>query len=805
MVHVGGCLQVRAMCILLAASIGAAAGDPAFFESKIRPVLATRCYGCHSSKMKAPMGELRLDTKAGLQRGGVNGTVVVAGKPAQSRLLQAMTYEDTHLQMPPSGKLPETVIADFRQWIASGADDPRAEDSQPATTAYKGMSLAEGRKWWAFQPLQKATGANNGIDGFVRQALASKGLQPSGPADARTLVKRLYVDLVGYKPTYEEVEAFASNPTPEAYSRLVDELLASERYGERWGRHWMDVARFGEDNPTGEATNPGFAYAWRYRDWIIEAINKDVPYDRFVKLQLAADLMEGTPREDLRALGYLGAAPVYHKDLRLSEQVIGGFLADDLDERVDAVSRGLLGMTVACARCHDHKFDPIPTKDYYGLAGVFASTMRSERPLFAVDAATEQRYLWLRNRLFDLHYLIKLLTDQPTTVTGAAERVEKWKVEFEALKQEALSFADRYPKLTESLEKYWKKEEPEPKGANAQPIWNRSNASTEPFMNVVYEAAQVVDGSDTQVTMIHYKPGEARDLPVLRAGNYASPGEIVRRRFPAVLAKGEAEFRQGSGRRELAERIFTDAAPLAARVIVNRVWGWHFGRPLVATASDFGVQGEKPTHPELLDYLATELIAHGWSLKWLHREIVHSATYRQASQPRAEGMRLDAGNALLWRMNPRRMEVEAYRDTLLRLSGRLDGRMYGKPEEVHAPENVRRTVYGRVSRSVMSALLKTYDFPDPMQTAGGRELTISPLQQLFVMNSEFLRAAAEALAASVSGAGSKAEAVRLLFRKALSRDASPAEIDRALTLLNEGTMEQFAQVLLATNEEIFWP
>jgi hypothetical protein len=234
-------------------------------------------------------------------------------------------------------------------------------------------------------------------------------------------------------------------------------------------------------------------------------------------------------------------------------------------------------------------------------------------------------------------------------------------------------------------------------------------------------------------------------------------------------------------------------------VIVNRVWGWHFGRPLVATASDFGVQGEKPTHPELLDYLATELIAHGWSLKWLHREVVHSATYRQASQPRAEGMRLDAGNALLWRMNPRRMEVEAYRDTLLRLSGRLDGRMYGKPEEV------QRTVYGRVSRSVMSALLKTYDFPDPMQTAGGRELTISPLQQLFVMNSEFLRAAAEALAASVSGAGSKAEAVRLLFRKALSRDASPAEIDRALTLLNEGTMEQFAQVLLATNEEIFWP
>jgi hypothetical protein len=798
---------------LYLAAVSVAVADPAFFESKIRPVLATKCYACHSSKMKAPMGELRLDTKAGLLQGGVNGAVVVAGKPEESRLFQALSYQDTHLQMPPSGKLPDAVIADFREWIASGATDPRVDTKTVTVAAYKGMSIEEGRKWWAFQPLRKKLSGENGIDGFVRAGLARSGLKPSPPADARTLVKRVYVDLVGFKPSYEEVERFAAKPTEEAYRQLVDELLASQHYGERWGRHWMDVARFGEDNPTNEATNPGFAYAWRYRDWIIEAMNKDVPYDRFVKLQLAADLMEGTAREDLRALGYLGAAPVYHKDLRLSEQVIGGFLADDLDERVDAVSRGLLGMTVACARCHDHKFDPIPTKDYYGLAGIFASTARSERPLFEVDAATEKRYVWLRNRLFDLHYLIKLLTDQPTTVTGAAERVEKWKVELEALKQEALSYQERYPKLTESLEKYWKfsKDEAEekagkaPNAPNAVPIWYRSNASAEPFMNVVYEAAQVVDGSDAQVTMIHYKPGEARDFPVLRAGNYASPGEMTPRHFPRVLAQGEAEFKQGSGRLELAERIFTDAAALAARVIVNRVWGWHFGRPLVATASDFGVQGEKPTHPELLDYLASELIAHGWSLKWLHREILLSATYQQSSKPRPEGMKADAGNALIWRMNARRMEVEAYRDTLLRVSGRLDRRMYGKPEELQAATNLRRTVYGRVSRGRMNTLLKTYDFPDPMQTAGGRELTISPLQQLFVMNSEFLHGAAEALAGSVKAEETPQAAVRLLFRKVLSRDPTPVEMDRALSLLNGGTMEQLAQVLLATNEEIFWP
>jgi hypothetical protein len=807
--------------------------DTALFEAKIRPVLAAKCYACHSSKLKAPMGSLALDTKAGVLQGGASGPAIVPGKPDESMLVKALTYTDAHVQMPPSGKLPNEVIEDFRQWIAAGAPDPRVQ-TVSATTPLKGMSVEAGRNWWAFQPLKQtpapkvrdASWAKSPIDQFILAKLEEKKIKPSAAADRRTLIRRVYVDLVGFKPTYEEVEAFVADKSPDAYEKLVDRLLASEHYGERWGRNWMDVARFGEDNPTGEATNPAYPFAWRYRDWIIEAINKDIPYDKFVKLQLAADLMPGTPREDLRALGYLGAAPVYHKDLRLSTDVIGGFLTDDWDERVDAVSRGLLGLTVACARCHDHKFDPIPTKDYYGLVGVFASTMRAERPLFDVDPAVEQRYAWLQNRLFDIRYLANLLTNEASTVVDSAPRVAKWKAEIETLKQEALALQEKYPKLVQSLEKYWTFPPPrEPRPAAAAPAAaaagpdvapakppappqnrrNRVTTSTEPFTNAVFEASQFVDGSDPQVTVINYKAGEPRDVPVLRSGNVANPGEIVPRHFPTVLAKSDPNFKNGSGRLELADKIFTDSAPLAARIMVNRVWGWHFGKPLVATPSDFGVQGDKPTHPELLDYLASEFIKNGWSLKRLNREILLTAAYQQSSQPRQDASTVDVTNTLVWRMNPRRLDVEAYRDTLLRVSGRLNEKMYGPSEDLQATTNLRRTVYGRVSRSRISSLLKTYDFPDPMQTAGTRDLTITPLQQLYVLNSAFMHESATGLAASVANEADNNAKVKALFRKILGRDAAPNELDLALSYLANGTIEQYAQVLLSTNEEIFWP
>ncbi len=695
------------------------------------------------------------------------------------------------------------------------------------------MSLEDGKQWWAFQPVKELPAppvsdkawVSKKVDAFVLSKLEEKGLTPSPRADRRTLVQRAYIDLIGLKPTYEEIEAFVNNDSPTAFADLVDELLKSPHYGERWGRHWMDVARYAEDNPTSEATNPPYPFAWRYRDWIIEAMNADVPYDRFVKLQLAADSLPGASREDLRALGYLGAAPVYHKDQRLSRDVILTFLTDDWDERVDAVSRGLLGMTVACARCHDHKFDPIPTKDYYGLAGVFASTMRAERPLFDVEPEVEQRYLYMQNRLFDLRYSANLLTNEASTVEGAADRVAKWKAEIAELQTEAQEMGKKYPKLLSSLEKYFSDPEPRtppapppadetPEAAAARQQAQREAAqsrrrraltSTEPFANAVYDAAQYVDGSDPNYTFVIYKPSEARDLPVLRAGSVSNPGEITPRHFLSVLADGDNRLTGGSGRLDLAESIFDDAAALSARVIVNRVWGWHFGNPLAATTSDFGVQGEKPTHPELLDDLAARFIENGWSLKWLHREIMLSSAYQQSSQHRADAAAEDQVNALLWRMNPRRVDVEVYRDSILRASGNLDETMYGPSGDVDDAAYNRRTVYGRVARGRLSNVLGLYDFPDPTQTSPGRDLTTTSLQQLFVLNSPFLHQQAEALAGQVAEESDNPARIRALFRKILSRDPTPEELDAALTYLSKGTVAQYAQVLLSTNEEIFWP
>lgn len=836
--------------LVLSASAGAPlvaqTPDIEFFEAKIRPVLAQKCYGCHSSKMPAPKGSLVLDSREGLLKGGVSGPALVPGKPADSLLLKALSYSDPLAQMPPSGKLSEAVLADFEQWIARGAADPRANLAlASAAPQYKGMSLEEGRKWWAFQPVAAVAApkpaAANGwpktpIDSFVLAKLREKKLAPSPQADRRTLVTRAYVDLLGYKPTFEEVQAFLNDRSPNAYEQLIDRLLASPHYGERWARRWMDVARYAEDNPTSEATNPPYPFAWRYRDWIIEALNADMPYDRFVKLQIAADLMPTAKRDDMRALGYLGAAPMYHHDLRLSGDVIGGFLTDDWDERIDAVSRGVLGVSMACARCHDHKFDPITQKDYYALMGVFASTVRVERSIFAVEPQIEQRYMWLQRQLFDLAYSVNLLGNEGTTFTGGAEKAVKWKAEMESLKTEATSLLDKYPQLVQSLEKFWNPPRRAggpppvavvPPAAGAPPVGQAAAAaanpapavvpppapargrgpqgSTDPYMNAVFEAAQYVDASDPSYTFIIYKPGEARDMPMLKAGNYAAPGDIVPRGFPAVLAKGDTALKQGSGRLELADRLFSDAPGLAARVIVNRAWTWHFGRGLVATPSDFGTQGDKPTHPQLLDDLAARFIEHGWSLKWLNKEIMLSAAYQQSSNPRADGLKADEANALLWRQNPRRLDAEAYRDTLVRSAGVLDEEMGGISGDLDGETFYRRAIYGRISRARAPQVLALFDFPDSTQTAPDRDITTSTLQQIFLMNSAFIQNLGEAAAKTAATATGEAEQIGILYRRILARDPTVAEMKSAMAYLQKGTLQRYAQVLLATNEEIFLP
>ena len=829
------CIVGGIFALSVSSPLAAQTTDVDFFESKIRPVLVQRCYSCHNSKLAAPKGNLVLDTKEGLLKGGMSGPAVVPGNPADSRLLKVLSYSDPLVQMPPSGKLADAVLDDFTQWVANGAVDPRAGVPELASTSpqYKGMSLEEGRNWWAFQPVSTHAAPKvapvgrptNKIDNFVLARLAEKKLALSPEADKRTLVTRAYVGLLGFKPTFEEVQAFVNDRSANAYESLIDRLLKSPQYGERWARHWMDVARYADDNPSSEATNPPYPFAWRYRDWMIESLNADMPYDRFVKLQLAADLMPGTNRDDLRALGYIGAAPVYHHDLRLSGDVIATFLTDDWDERIDAVSRGVLGLSVACARCHDHKFDPVTQKDYYALMGVFASTVRAERPTFPVEPEIEQEFMWLQRKLFDLAYSINLLGNEGTTFTNGAEKAVKWKAEMDGLKTRATTNLAKYPQLIQSLDKYWNPPRraaappPPPPAAAAPgakvpaaaapvrpPRPNRGAGSTDPYMNAVFEAGQWVDASDPTYTWIVYKAGEVRNMPVLKAGNVAAPGEIVPRGFPAVLAKGgDTTFTQGSGRLELAERMFADTRALAARVMVNRVWGWHFGKGLVATASDFGTQGDKPTHPELLDDLAVRFIEHGWSLKWLNKEIMMSAAYRQSSRPRSDGLQADEANLLLWRQNPRRLDAEAYRDTLTRSAGLLDLEMGGVPGDIDADDYYRRAIYGRVSRARRAQMMGLFDFPEATQSAPGRDVTTSTLQQIFLMNGAFIENLSEAAAKTAAGATGEAEQIAALYRRILARDPTAAEVKSALAYLQKGTLQRYAQILLSTNEEIFLP
>ncbi len=842
-------LVASAMSVALA---GAAeqADAVALFEQHIRPLLSEHCYTCHSAEAKKIKGDLRLDTRQGMQRGGTGGAILVAGDPEQSRLILALRWTDHDLQMPPKKQLEPQQIRWFETWVKLGAPDPRSAEAAaggtaPAMVRKHGMDLATGRSWWAFQPLAEGVPppvrdrawVQRAADVFILAKLEAAGVRPSPRSDRRTLIQRAFLDLTGLRPSYEEVEAFAHDDAPDAYARLIDGLLASQQYGERWGRYWLDVVRYGEDNPQSQATNPAYRYAWRYRDWIIRAINRDVPYDRFVQLQLAADEMAGTTRDDLVALGLLGLGPVYHKDARLSKDVVGTLLADDWDERIDTVTRGFLGLTVACARCHDHKFDAVTTQDYYALQGVFASVGQVARPLAQLDPSLETRYMLAEQRLFYLGYAANLLRTEPGSKPEEARgKVQRWSAEIDATLASFKALQDEHPELYLELErlaqrlppaeeKTAKKPDEMPSAAAAagkdagkeagtgtaasagrSPRGKGADRGSEaPFFHAVFDAGTYINSSDPDFTFIDLKPGEARDMPVLPGGNVARPGAVAPRRFIGVLARDDAPFRDRSGRRELAQRIFSDAAPLAARVMVNRVWAWHFAKPLVATQSDFGVQGDKPTHPELLDDLAARFIAHGWSLKWLHREIMLSAAYQQASRPRDDALAADPTNRLLWRMNPRRLDAEALFDCLQQASGTLDRTMYGPSQNVDQPGANRRAVYARVGREGGNRLFRLFDFPEASMHSPGREATTTPIQQLFVMNSQYLQERAAALAEASAAVGI-IEQVQAQYRRVFARDATPAE--QALAdgyFAHGGSAAAYAQALLCTNEVLYWP
>jgi hypothetical protein len=627
------------------------------------------------------------------------------------------------------------------------ADDARS--SPP------GIDLAEGRKHWSFQPLCSVTPPavrdnswpRRRIDAFILAELEKRSLAPSAPASRRTLIRRVNFDLIGLPAAPEEVEAFVNDPAPDAYEKLIDRLLGSPLYGERWGRFWLDLARYCD---VAEPWAGIKGAAWLYRDWVVQAFNDDLPYDQFVQRQLAADLLPSAVVRDRAALGFLGLSPVYWKELKLDPEVIKAVVAEEWEERVQAVTSTFLGLNAACARCHDHKFDPITTEDYYALAGVFASTRQADRPV------SDLRF-WLAD--FRL--------PAPTPTTGIDAALLAWQSKIENRKSKML------------------------------------------LAPAVDEASLFVLPDGPHKTKLEYKPGVAQDMAVQVRGNPTNPGPVVPRRFLAVLAPDPPKpFTQGSGRLELAQAIVTEGAPLAARVIVNRVWKHHFGRGLVETPSDFGSQGARPSHPELLDDLTARFLANGWSIKWLHREILLSATYRQASLYDARQHAVDPDNRWLGRMSRRRLEVEAWRDAMLAAAGTLSLEQGGPPLDLGDAKNRRRTLYGTVKRRELHDLLRLHDFPDPTGHSPGRVPTTTPLQQLFTLNSPFLQQQAKALAQRLKAEapGGVEERVRRAYQLLYGRPAKEMEVKLAVKFLtpeSEALWQQYAQVLLGGNEFLF--
>ena len=751
------------------------AQDAEYFEKKVRPLLAKRCFSCHSKNAKIVQGGLKLDSQTSLKAGGDSGPAIVPGKPSESLLITAVRYEDDgDVQMPPKGKLPASEIAELTAWVKRGAPFP-ADAGLPAH-GEQGIDFAAAREFWSIRPVAKQplpqtksrSWTRKRFDHFVLAAMERAGLTPSDEAERATLLRRLSFDLTGLPPTPAEVDQFVKDTSPDAYEKQIERLLRSPHFGERWGRLWLDLARY-TDRTASWLDSTGQAHL--YRDWVVQAMNDDMPYDQFVHRQLATDLMPETGPEDTPALGFLGLSPNYWKELKLPSEIIKVIVADEWEERVDAVSRTFLGLTVACARCHDHKFDPITQKDYYALAGVFASCRISERPVIA-------------DELFE-------------PVRKAREEVAKLDKQIAALKKKKPQPAEEIATLTAKIDELKK-----------TPHYDSPMAP-----GLVEEALFVERAGKTAQdgTKLVYKPGP-QDLHLFIRGNPNRLGEVVPRRFLQVLSHEDSQkFQQGSGRLDLAKSITGDAAPLAARVIVNRIWLAHFGHGLVTTPSNLGQSGERPSHPELLDDLAARFIEHGWSLKWLHREMVLSATYRQSSRSDRPESQRDPDNRWLSRMNRRRLDVEAWRDSMLAATSELDLTVGGPSLNLTDAKNKRRTIYGTIHRREMSTMLLTHDFPDPTAHSPARQNTTTALQGLYALNGPLILSRAEALARRLAKEQSDQPArIHLAYRLLFSRGPSAREAELGLEYLGESTgnasspvWTQYAQVLLASNEFLY--
>ena len=707
-----------------------------FFERKVRPLFAENCFSCHGEeKQKA---RLRLDSPAGIRTGSESGAVFVPGKPDESRIILAISYKDEDLKMPPKKRLSDRQVADVAEWIRLGASMPT--NDVPALPAKATFQItAKDRAHWAFQPLKRPNPPkisarkpiDNPIDAFIRSRLQAKGISPNPPATRRELIRRAYYDLTGLPPSPLEVEAFLADSSPHAWEKLIDRLLASPHYGEKWGRHWLDLVRFAESNSY-ERDNPK-PHTWRYRDYVIRSFNSDKPYDQFVREQLAGDEFEEPNDESIIATGFyrLGIWDDEPADKDLARY-------DGLDDIVTTTGQVFLGLTIDCARCHNHKIDPIPQADYYRLLAFFHNVSAYENSGPKVEVLLP---------------------------SNAA--------------QKALA-------VTEA-------------GTNVPPTF------------------------------------------VLLRGNPHVKGDKVEPAFPEVLGGGgpksfPASTTRTSGRRTaLANWMTSPSNPLPARVMVNRIWQHHFGRGLVRSPNNFGLQGDAPTHPELLDWLASEFVAQGWRMKPLHRLMMTSQAYQMSSRSRPSALKADPANDLIWRFDMRRLTAEEIRDSILAINGSLNLKMFGPgiyvdiPKEVlagqsmpgknwgHSPaeEQARRSIYIHVKRSLLTPILESFDIAETDRSTAVRFSTVQPTQALGLLNSEFMNRQAEIFAARLcrEAGDDLRQQIRLGLCLVTSRKPAAAEVKRGIALVEslqrenhmpaETALKYFCLMALNLNEMIY--
>ena len=907
--------------IALIVSATAARGQtpPDFFENRVRPILSNNCLGCHSA---TALGGLRLDSSDGMKKGGKRGPAVVAGDPDGSWLIKAIRHTDENLKMPFGAKLKAAEIADLEAWVKAGAIWPAASQ-KPVSNAF---ISEERKKFWSLVPLKNpavpavkdARWPKTSIDRFVLSKLEQEGLHPVGAASRHDLLRRATLDLTGLLPSPEEYAAFEKEGN---FAKVVDRLLASTAYGERWGRIWLDVARYGEDdyrslnyNPRGYRPYPN---AWTYRDWVIQAFNDDLPYDKFVEAQLAGDLVEANTRhKSLAATGFLGLGPWYYDNG--SNEVTR---ADERHDRVDVVTRGFLGLTVQCARCHDHKYDPILQSDYYALAGVFYNTIYEEYPLapkktvdefMRIDEELDKKQKVLGDYQQGLSNQLSRSLAMKTSnyVMGVWEATSKQKKEvalivdsrkldyellerwihymgrptekyhnkdaFQALikkgggtKEEAQKLADLLQEqvVAAMVEKNDLDDEnrvifdkdivgTKPKKRTDKPSNFVSNKDFNPGSDLVLKSLpddqsafwtevfqRELKDQDDPNAMMDLPPGrqgtpgvlmfrgwglesrvgadaQARlkmiqddiettrkkiephfpfvhgvkdsekpeDIKLALRGNPETLGDVVPRHFLTVLEP--TPLQTGSGRLQMAHLITKQ--PIAMRVMVNRIWKAHMGTGIVDTPSNFGVGGERPTNPELLEYLAQYFVSNGLSVKKMHREIMLSAAYQLSTANETIAAEKDSGNRLYWRANRKRMDAEQVRDTILQVSDNLSDQLGGPSKEL-TPDFHRRTVYGQISRYKLDTFLQLFDFPTPNISAEKRFTTTVPLQRLFLMNSDFVQLEAEALAKRAANEPTNRARIQKLYALVYGREARTAEIEAGLDYLRTEPLKEYEE------------